>query len=371
MNKTVLLRLLAVTTAASLLAACHPGAAGEDPESLAAARAAALAPRDVQLITPSVREERPTLELVGEVRALDSVAVSSEVAGKVDRVMVEVGDRVSQGQPLVEIDRSTYRLHLAQAEAELAAAKADLSLASKDLERKKDLLSDNTISQAAFDQASATHDLAQARVAATEAARDLAQRNYDRSVVRAPAAGAVTQRHAVGGQWADVGQSLLELALGDVVKVAAEVPAEWAPRLSGLEGFDFSAGLSGSPRHARLYSVDPAVDAANRSFEVVGLADNRDGALRPGMFATVTLAAPESVRSLWLPATAVVTSDMYQVLGVADGKVVVQDVEVGRREEDQIEIVRGVAEGEQVIADVAGLSRGLPVRVLSDSQASS
>ncbi len=367
MKKAAVLSLL-VVAATVMLAACHPSAGGEDPASVAVDREAALAPRDVHLITPAVREERPTLDLVGEVRPLDSVEVSSEVAGKVDRVMVEVGDRVREGQPLAEVDRSTYRLRLAQVGAELAAARADLELATKDLDRKKDLLSDHTISQAAFDQASAAHDLARARVASAEAARDLAQRDFDRSVVRAPAAGAVTRRVAVVGQYADVGKTLFELALGDVVKVAAEVPAEWAPRLSGLEGFDFEAGLSGTARHARLYSVDPAVDASNRSFEVVGLADNRDGALRPGMFATITLASPGTVHSLWLPARAVVTSDMYQVLRVADGKVAVQDVEVGRREEDQIEIVRGVEQGEVVIADVAGLSRGIPVRVVDETE---
>ncbi len=368
MKKPAVLSLL-VVAATVLLAACHPSASGEDPASVAVAREAALAPRDVRLITPAVREERPTLELVGEVRPFDSVAVSSEVAGRVDRVLVEVGDRVREGQPLAEIDRSTYRLHLTQVEAQLAAAKADLDLAAKDLERKKDLLSDQTISQAAFDQASAAHDLARARVAAAEAARDLARRNFDRSVVRAPAAGAVTLRVAVGGQYADVGKTLFELALGDVVKVAAEVPAEWAARLSDLEGFDFKAGLEGTPRRARLYSVDPTVNASNRSFEVVGLADNREGALRPGMFATVTLSSPEATRSLWLPAAAVATSDMYRVLQVAEGKVAPHDVEVGRREEDQIEVLRGLAEGDQVIADVAGLSRGIPVRVVGETEA--
>ena len=66
-----------------------------------------------------------------------------------------------------------------------------------------------------------------ARKAAAEASLALAERNYQRSIIRAPTAGAITQRMVAAGQWADVGAPLLELAVGDKVKVAAHVPAGW------------------------------------------------------------------------------------------------------------------------------------------------
>ena len=180
------------------LAGCH-GGDGEDPAAAAEAVERALAPREVELVEPEVREERPGVQLVGEIRAFDTVHVSSEVAGKVDRVLVEVGDRVSVGTPLVEVDRQTFKIYLDQAEAEVAAAQADLALAGKELERKQDLRSDETISQAALDQATAAYDLASARAAAAEAALGLSKRNYDRSVVRAPAAGFRTARRNTRG----------------------------------------------------------------------------------------------------------------------------------------------------------------------------
>jgi len=229
----------------------------------------------VRLISPEVREERRSIQLVGEIRAFDSVAVSPEVAGKVEAVHVEVGDRVRSGQPLAEIDRSTYKIYLDQSEAQLLAASADLELAAKELERKRDLLSDNTIAQATFDQAKAANDLAKAQVQAAEAARSLAQRNWERSVVRAPASGAITRRSVVAGQWTDVGQSLFELAVGEKFKVGRAVPAAWAAQLSGLEGFDFIVAASAIARHATLYSIDPVVNESSRSFEVVGVPTTR------------------------------------------------------------------------------------------------
>ncbi len=313
-----------------------------------------------------VDEERPSLQLVGEVRAFDTVSVSPEVAGTLDAVMVEVGDRVRAGQPLAEVDRSTFKIYLQQAEANLAAAQADLDLAEKGLERKRDLLSDDTIAQATFDQAKAGFDLATARVLGAEAARDLATRNWEKSVVRAPAAGSIMNRHAVAGQWNDVGQMLFELAIGDNVKVAARVPSEWAPRLSGLDGFDFTVGASPTLYRANLYSVDPMVNESSRSFEVVGLVKNTAGALRPGMFANITLEAPEAKRSLWLPVAAVATSDMSQVMIVSDGAVTVHRVQVGRRVDGRIEIIDGLDESQPVIADTAGLHRGVPVRIVDD-----
>lgn len=344
------------------LVGCH-GAETDDRAEAEKIVEQALAPREVRLVLPEVRSEKPGVQLVGEIRAFDTVTISSEVAGKVDNVFVEVGDRVAAGAPLVEVDRETFKIYLEQAEANVAAANADLELAAKELERKKDLRSDETISQAAFDQATAAYDLAKARAAAAKAALGLAKRNYDRSIVRAPDAGAVTRRHVVAGQWAEVGVGLFELAVGNKVKVAARVPAAWAPKLAGLETFSFSVGVGNAGHTARVYSVEPVVEEASRSFEVVGTAVN-DGSMKPGMFANVTLESPTEEQSVWLPASAVATSDLPQVLTIEDGAVAFQKVQIGRRDDGMIEIVEGLAPDQPVIADVSGLSRGIPVTVV-------
>jgi len=354
--------ILSVTLFVALLSGCH-GADDDDPAAAAEVLEQALAPREVQLVTAEVREERPSVQLVGEIHAFDTVTISSEVGGRVDRVLVEVGDRVTAGTPLVEVDRETFRIYLQQAEANLAAANADLALAEKDLERKRDLRSDETIPQSAFDQAQAGNDLAAARVAAASAACDLAQRNFDRSAIRAPAAGAITQRMVVAGQWADVGAGLLELAIGNRIKVSARVPEAWAPELAGLEGFTFTVGVSGQIHTAKLYSVQPVVEHASRSFEIVGTAAN-DGSIKPGMFANVVLEAPSAQQSLWLPAGAIATSDLSQVLLVEEGAIAYRKVRIGRRTDGLVEIIDGLSPDEAVVADVSGLSRGIPVTIV-------
>lgn len=345
------------------LTACHGG--GPEAPDPAAARATLesnLAPREIRMVDPEVRDEQPSVALVGNVRAFDTVLVAAEVAGRVERVAVEVADHVSAGQVLAEIDRETYGLQLAQAEAQLAAAGAELELAERALERKRDLLSDHTIAQSAFDQAKASYDLAVAQRAAAESAVGLARTAAERSVVRAPSDGIVIMRTAVRGQWADVGNGLIELAVGTKLKVTAQVPSHWVPYLQGLEGFDFTVREGEATRHAKLYSIDPIVDQSSRSFEIVGTTSG-DG-LKPGLFATVDLTSPETVRSLWIPATAVVASDTPRIMRVLDGKVEVARVQTGRRDDGMVEVTSGLEAGEPVIANVAGLARGLPVKVV-------
>lgn len=345
------------------LTACHP-ASGGDPSEATAKLEAALVPPEVNLVAAAVEEWNPTLRLVGEVRAYETIALSTEVVGNVDEVLVEVGDRVDEGQPLIEVDRDTYRLRLAQAEANLRAAQAELDLAAKELERKRDLASDETIAQAVLDQAEAGYALAEARLGATAAARDLARRDYESSVIRAPAAGMIAKRRAAAGQWADINEMLLELAVGSTVKVAARVPESWLPNLSSLASFEFTVATSAVVHRAELFSIEPVVSQASRSFEVVGTARVADGSVRPGMFANVTLVSPLTQRSLWLPASAVATSDMPQVMMVEDGRVVLRRIQTGRRSNGRIEVVEGLGADDRVIADVSGLTRGLAVTVL-------
>ncbi len=364
------LRLIATVSIVALalaVGACHqPEEDTDGIKNAAEALEKALAPREVELVTPEIRNEQPSVQLVGEIRASDIVLISSEIGGKVDRVLVEVGDRVAKGTPLIEVDRETFAIYLAQSEANRDAARADLALAEKDLERKQDLRSDETIPQATLDQAQAGFDLAKARLAASDASMRLAQRNFDRSVIRAPAAGAITERMVVAGQWADVGEGLLELALGGKVKIAARVPESWVGRFAGLETFSFTVGAGSTVHSAEIYSLQPVVREASRSFEIVGTAPN-DGTMRPGMFANVTLTSPEARATLWLPASAIATSDLPQVLMVENDEITYRKIQIGRRDNGTIEVVSGLGEGERVILEVAGLTRGLPVTIITSS----
>jgi len=261
---------------------------------------------------------------------------------------------------LIRLDPETFKLVLRQAEATLAAAKAEEELARREFERKKDLVSDHTVSQAVFDQARAKHQLAVARVEQARAALGLARHRLEQTSIRAPAAGAVTSRMVAAGQWVDVGQPLLELATGSRLKVVARVPSSFAGKLRGE--FEFFAGTEERPRTAKIFSVDPLINERSRSYEVVGTTPAKG--LKAGAFARVRLESAREESELYLPVEAVVVSDTPRVLVVSEGKVAVRRVRTGQRRDGKVEILSGLKANEEVIASVAGLSRGLPVEVL-------
>jgi len=364
----VIRRLSIPLLSLALLATACGGRGTDTPEIAKKVRERALAPRPVRLTVPELREEHPVLDLVGQLKSDELVAVPAEVAGRVDEVLVDVGDAVRKGQPLAKIDRSTWRTRMEQAEAELGSAVANLALAEKELRRKKDLLSDKTISQAAYDKAQAQYDLAVAAVKKAQAAQNLATRNWERSLVRAPSAGKIARRDVAPGEWADVGNPIVELSTGRGLKVSARVPERFASTFKGIESFTFTVGENGPPMTARIFSIEPVVEGSSRSYEITGRTGNPGGKYRPGMFARVHLEAPNATRSLWLPRRAVVASDMPEIMLVEDGKTVIRKVRTGRRQGGNVEIVSGLEPGEQVIADVAGLARGIPVKVVTNGK---
>jgi len=346
-----------------LLSACGP--AGEKSSSRDAREKLDknLQPRKVRLIRAEVRETNPSLEVVGEIRPFDEVDISSEVAGRVDQVRAEVGDRVKEGHMLVRLEAKTFELSVRQADAGLAAAKASLDLTERELERKKDLVSDHTIPQASFDQARARFDLASAELEEAKANLEMAQHRLRVTRIKAPSAGSITRRSVAVGQWIDVGQTIFRMATGSRIKIVARVPSAWAENLQGMENFEYRIGNSKELLKAKLFSIDPVINENSRSFEVIGTTKAKG--IKAGAFARVILKSQRTEKSLWLPTEAVVISDTPRVLLADDSRVSFRRVQTGLRSENMVEIRSGLREDEEVISNVAGLSRDLPVEVLN------
>jgi RND family efflux transporter MFP subunit len=116
----------------------------------------------------------------------------------------------------------------------------------------------------------------------------------------------------------------------------------------------------------RVARISPAIDEASRTLMVEAEVPNPRGLLRPGSFANAAIVSSDADPAISVPSSALVTfAGVDKVLTVKDGKVVEKRVSVGRRERDRLEIVSGLAAGEQVIAQPGNLVEGTPVRVAS------
>lgn len=229
-----------------------------------------------------------TGEFVSPVRS----ELATKVVGRVAKVYVDEGSRVSRGQPVLEIETDYTRLNLRRAEADTARARAAEADAQRDLERKKELIAKDSIPRATFDRSQASYDQARAMLASAEAQAAMYRQQLSDSVLRSPIDGVVAEKRT------DVGQRLSEATVAFVVaqtsplKLRFRVPERYLATVR--KGQTVRATVDPYPDQTfegKVTVMGGVIDPATRSFVVETEFPNRDGKLKPGLFARVEMSA--------------------------------------------------------------------------------
>lgn len=338
--------------------------AGDHDDPKAEARVVKIAPemiRDLR-VTTAKAESRTAGEQVSALAELrvdqDAYAeVASPSPARVVRVLVREGDEVKLAQPLVELASGD----MSKARAEMVAADARLALARKQLERKQSLLAERLIperdvieAQAAVSEAEAARTIAGGglqQFAGAEGGRGL--------VLRAPVAGTVIHRDVVVGQLADPSKTLFRI--GDLSRLwlVAHVFERDAVRVQiGATGTASFAALPGTTIEGTIAWVGREVETASRTVPVRLVVPNKDGVLRPGMSATVSLpVGTTGGQVVAVPIAAVQrVGDTWSVF-TPKGPGVFEAIAVGRGRDlgGEVEILSGLAPGAEVVVDGAFL----------------
>lgn len=262
----------------------------------------------------------PIEEIVpGVVRAHNQVGIRPDISGRIVDVMVRSGDAVTQGQPLVRLDEVEARERLRQAEADVRLAEAAAIAARArvtELEARasrtralaeQDLVSDQELEtqEAQLDALRASADEAAARVEQSQAAVLERRSALEKTIVRAPVAGRLGERRAEIGMLVD--PSTLLFVVGDLGELIVEVDLteSMLARIDeGLPVIIQARSTEIEPIRVELSRISPFL--AEESFTTRGEidVDNRDGALRPGMFVSVRILVGESRRATLVPASA-------------------------------------------------------------------
>ena len=227
-----------------------------------------------------------TGEFVSPVRS----ELSAKMPGRVAHMYVDEGSRVSKGQPLLELESDYVRLNLQRAQADSARAKAMLDEARRDVERKKGLIATNAIPQATMDRSQSTYDQASAAYSSAQAQASLLRQQVADSVVRSPIDGVVAAKRT------DVGQRLGDNTVAVIVaqtsplKLRFRVPERYLASVHRGQLVKASVDpYPGQVFEGKVTVVGGVIDPATRSLLVETEFPNRDGKLRPGMFARVEL----------------------------------------------------------------------------------
>lgn len=297
------------------------------------------------------------LTAVGSLRSDETVMVRPEIAGRISAILFREGERVAKGQILVRLDDSVQK-------ADLDKAKANLVLSKTKHERSVDLRAKGFLSSQAEEEAENNLRVAQAD-------RELMEARLAKTAIRAPFAGTIGLRAVSVGDYVKEGQDIVNLESLDPLKVDFRVPELALPLVQG--GQTLQVTLDALPNRAyegRILAINPLIDANGRAIVIRAQVQNKDGKLRPGMFARVRLFTSGSKEALVVPEESLfpVGDDKY-VYRVVDGKAARQKVEIGQRAEGRVEIVNGLAPEDVVVtAGVLKLREGVPVNVANMPQ---
>ena len=295
------------------------------------------------------------LTAVGSLRSDETVIVRPEIAGRVAQIHFREGERVAKGQVLVKLDDSVQK-------ADLDKAQANHVLSRTKHERSEDLMKKGFLSSQAKDEAENTLKVAKADA-------ELAQARLAKTTIRAPFAGTIGLRQVSVGDYVKEGQDIVNLEAIDPLKVDFRVP-ETAMSLV-RDGQTLQVTLDAIPDKAydgRVYAINPLLDANGRSIVIRAQVPNRDGRLRPGMFARVRLFTSGLRDTMVIPEEALfpMGEDKY-VYRVVEGKAQRTKVDIGARREGRVEIVGGLGTDDVVVtAGAIKLREGAPVKIANE-----
>jgi len=385
-----------------VVAALPAGGCSKSETAQARGREVSAKPVSVE----SVRQEtvKRTVELVGTLAAVDQVTISSEADGKVSRILADLGDRVTAGQTLIQIDREKQQYSLEQQKATLARAlaqygaadpqhlpevektpdvqkaNADLVQAKQAFERTSELFKRSLVPKQMLDDAAtglqskqASYDLSlqtaknlRASIQGSEASMKLADRQLRDTEIRSPFDGYVEKRLVNLGELVKTQMPVMAVVRVDPLKVIAEIPERMAPWIK--DGQPVELHVDAYPDQTfigKVSRISPAVNTATRAFPFEALVPNRDARLKPGTFARVHIESDKIDTVLTLPySTMQYRYGVNRVFVVEGDKLAVRELKVGDRLGDRIEIISGVKAGEQVAAtDVDKLADGTKVSI--------
>lgn len=231
---------------------------------------------------------------VGNARPKHEAELGPKMSGTLAAVEVQEGDRVKKGQVLFRLDGRSTRLGVAAAEAGLQGAQIARDNAKRELERQQQLAAKGTIAAAVLERSEAAYNAALNGVSQAEVSVSMARRGSSDSTVVSPIDGLVAHKLKSVGETVTMMPPTTVVVIQDqsVLEVRVRVP-EAALKLLH-EGDIVTAHFTAVEvqREATIVRIQPTVDAATRTIEVVADVDNADGVLRPGMYVEVELRPP-------------------------------------------------------------------------------
>ncbi len=341
-GRPVLLGAAAVAAVLPVLGGCGETEAGGSKSARAT---------PVTTVTARVETLQETARGIGSLQAVAEVEIRAEVAGVVEQIRFEEGQRVARGDLLLRLDDEELQRQRAARQAALKSARADLTNAAWNLERLRRLREQGVAATEEFKDARDRHQALQARVEQLAAEVQVVAEQIEDTRVRAPRAGRMTRQLVDVGDFVDAGDQLTYLYTTDPLEVAFWLPEEHAGQIRpGLRVLATSAAYPDREFDGEVVFVGPVVDPASRRFRVKAHVANPDRSLKPGAFVQAEVVTATHADRPVVPEECLVSLRTGYVVFVVEGnRARRRDIEIDLRAPGRVAVAAGIRPGDEVV----------------------
>jgi len=306
---------------------------------------------DVSGIVVTPKSFENILTITGSIDADEEVRIISEVSGMVKGIYFSEGSHVNKGQTLLKIDDSELR-------AQLAQATTRQNLTAENERRANLLLQKEAISREEY-------DIASADFRTTKAQTQLIRAQLAKTVVTAPFSGRIGLRSVSVGEYVTPSLQVANLVSINPVKITFSVPEKYSGQVKVGTSISFNVAGSSQSYQAKIYAIEPRIEATTRTLQLRARAENSSGALIPGSFANISLPLRTIQNAILVPTEAIIPVQGGKKVFVTDkGKAKETMVETSTRTEKEILVTSGLKAGDTVLTTgIMTLKEGAKIKV--------
>lgn len=308
-------------------------------------------PVGVSAVVVKPQEFSNTISLSGSIEANEQIEIRSEVSGIVESISFTEGSNVSKGQVLFKVNDIELR-------AQLVQAKTKESLGSENERRAKLLLQKEAISQEEYDIASADYRTAKAQT-------QLIQAQIGKTTVRAPFSGKIGLRNISPGTYVTPTTLISKLVSTNPLKITFSIPEKYATEITKNAEITFTVPNVNEKFKAKIYALEPEIEATTRTLKIRALTNNPNGILLPGTFANIDLPLKNIKDAIIIPTEAIIPVQEGKKVFIANnGKAKEVKVETLTRTDKDVVITSGLKVGDTVLTSgVMSLKEDADIKV--------
>ena len=335
------------------------------------------APTPVTVASVLPRHMRLWTEFSGRLAAVDSAEIRPQVNGRITEIRFKDGQQVHEGDILFVIDPRPYEAAVGKAEADLATSRTNANLARVELDRARRLIDQQAIAHDYFDQKNNASGVAQAAIQSAAAALTQAKLDVDHAYVKAPISGRVSRAEITVGNLVQTSPAPLLTTIVSDNGIYADFDVDEQTYLQSVRAHATTAdqehkipvelsvqGDNGHVYKGTIESFDNKIDTGTGTIRARARFANEDGALVPGMFASVKLASAANSTVMLVPDDAIGSDQSKRFVFVVgqDRKAAFREVTLGQEVNGERVVLSGLQPREKIIVD--GVQRVQPGAVV-------